>query len=286
MKINQAFYELRQKLTEDYTTGEAATIADWVLTALTGKGRLQRLITEEPLSAAQCRQLEDYTEALLAHKPVQYVLGTTFFYGLPISVNEHVLIPRPETEELVDWLLSVMPESSGAGMRLLDIGTGSGCIALVLKHKLPYTEVYATDSSLVALEVAGNNAAQLGLTVDFSHADILDPQADSALRFDIIISNPPYITRAEAEAMLPHVLDFEPHQALFVTNDDPLQFYKAIEGFARRHLVANGSVFLELNSDYALQTEDYFKQSGWQTLLRKDMQGNLRMLRATFAESV
>lgn len=279
MDIATAFQGLQQQLQALYEPSESANIADWVLEAISGKRRrdwvLQRSL---PLNDVQQQQLAQYTGELLQHRPVQYVLAESWFYDMKLYVDERVLIPRPETEELAQWLLQYLKTKPGTPV-VLDIGTGSGCLALAVKKHCPAASVYALDLSEGALDVAGRNAATLGLDITLEQRDVLDPAGLQGLPLpDVIISNPPYITEAEQQEMLPHVLGFEPHTALFVTNQDPLQFYKAIETYAASSLQPGGAVFLELNRDFALQTKQYYENQGWQTVLKTDMQGEYRML--------
>lgn len=285
MDIQMAFAALNEQLGTIYDKEEALSIADWVMESLTGKARLDRLMQPElTLNKEEQAKLAQYTRELLQHRPLQYVLGESYFYNLKLFVDERVLIPRPETEELVDWIIKdkVWDKKGGPGPHLIDIGTGSGCIALALKKNIPAAEVYALDISESALAVAGKNAVGLGINIRLLAIDMLKAPGEGQLpAFDVIVSNPPYITVAEKETILPHVLDYEPHQALFVTDNDPLQFYKAIEAFADRFLLPGGAVFLELHRDFASETEQYYAARGWYTALRKDMQGNDRMLRCS-----
>src|SRR5690606_33314046 len=177
---------------------------------------------------------------LLAGKPLQYILKEAWFYGLPLLVNESVLIPRPETEELVDQI--VRKYRGTEPLKIIDIGTGSGCIALALKHALPQAEVWAVDVSSNALKVAKNNASNHGLDVRFMQTDILewDVVFDADIRFDVIVSNPPYITPDEKSEMAPHVLQFEPELALFAPEGAPLLFYQHIADFAQHYLTTGG----------------------------------------------
>lgn len=281
MNIQPAYHALKTQLEALYDAAEAANIADWVLESLTGYRLTERVRHgNDALTTEQEALLERYTAQLLVHRPVQYVLGESYFYGLKLAVDESVLIPRPETEELVDWTLK--STEAQAACTLLDIGTGSGCIPLALKKNRPQAQVYAVDISEDALAVARRNALNLALDVDFRLMNILDPaQGDALPLFDVIVSNPPYITTTEKESMMPHVLDYEPHLALFVSNNDPLQFYKAIEHFARKKMKPGGLLFLELHRDFAVETGQYYRDKGWHTVLRKDMQDNDRMLCCT-----
>jgi release factor glutamine methyltransferase len=205
---------------------------------------------------------------------------------MKLFVDENVLVPRPETEELVDWVIKYCQSQGLTNLSILDIGTGSGCIALALKKHLPKSKVTAIDISMGALHIAQKNAINLGLEIDWVQGNILNEEEWGSLpEFDIIVSNPPYITLPEKESILPNVLRYEPHQALFVTDEDPQQFYKAIETFAQQKLQEEGIVFMELHRDFARDTQTYYDHKNWQTTLRKDMQGNDRMLVAKKRDS-
>lgn len=218
---------------------------------------------------------------LKQYKPLQYILGVSYFWDRYFKVNEHTLIPRPETEELILWIQKDFINSLNQNFAIIDIGTGSGCIPIILKSIFLNANVYGMDVSKAALEVAqANDNSQ---KIQWIEDSILQPASNASYhnKFDIIVSNPPYITLDEKSAMEENVLSYEPNIALFVSNNDPLQFYRSILLFAKKYLKNNGSVFLELNPIYALATEELFKASGFKTLLKKDMQGKLRMLRAT-----
>jgi release factor glutamine methyltransferase len=279
MDIGKAELLLKEKLETIYEPGEAESIADWTLESLTGKKRLERLQSPVILNKEQQVKLEQYAIELMEYRPVQYVLGESYFYGMKLFVDERVLIPRPETEELADWIMKYAHQQQLKQPTVLDIGTGSGCLALAVKKGIPDADVYAADLSEGALAVASENAARLNLDVQFLNMDILDTNAGSGLpQLDIIVSNPPYITLPEQESILPNVLRYEPHQALFVTNNDPLQFYKAIESFSGKYLKKNGSLFLELHRDFAADTLQYYQDKGWKAELKQDMQQQDRML--------
>ena len=186
-------------------------------------------------------------ERLKNQQPIQYILGNTEFFGLPFKVNPHVLIPRPETEELVDWILTNKPTTNNQQPTILDIGTGSGCIAISLAKNLKNAIVYAIDISKEALKVAKKNAELNKINVQFIEADILKTEGVSNIKFDVIVSNPPYVRELEKEQMKPNVLNNEPHLALFVEDENPLQFYKAITEFAVGNLKDNGLLFFEIN---------------------------------------
>jgi release factor glutamine methyltransferase len=217
---------------------------------------------------------------LLTHKPIQYIFGETEFYQLKFKVDEDVLIPRPETEELVDWI--VKDFMGKRNIKLLDIGTGSGCIAISLAKNLIHPEVFAMDISGRALTVAKINAEELHAEVNMLHADILDMQdAVADEQFNVIVSNPPYITKEEANSLNQNVIGFEPHTALFVTNNDPLQFYTAIANFALHNLQQGGSLYLETHENFHGQVLDLLKEKGFVDITsKKDLQNKPRFVRA------
>lgn len=230
-------------------------------------------------------------EDLKQQKPIQYILGETEFYGLNFKVNENVLIPRPETEELVDWIIKCHAERSRSAkdaIKILDIGTGSGCIAIALAKHLPNAKVYALDISKKALNIAKKNADINEVQVEFIKADILESSLweDVVLRqmdfFDIIVSNPPYVRELEKREIKPNVLDNEPHLALFVENSNPLIFYKAITDFAVDKLKSNGSLYFEINQYLGQETKQLLVSAEFKDIqLRKDLNGNDRMLKGT-----
>jgi release factor glutamine methyltransferase len=229
-------------------------------------------------------------EDLKQQKPIQYILGETEFYGLQFNVNENVLIPRPETEELVDWIIkdSKFKSQNSEPIKILDIGTGSGCIAISLAKHLPEAQVFAVDISESALKIAKENADRNGVEVEFIKADILESslREDVALQqvdfFDIIVSNPPYVRELEKQEIKPNVLDNEPHLALFVENDNPLIFYKAITDFAVDKLKSNGSLYFEINQYLGQETKQLLVDAEFNDIqLRKDLYGNDRMLKGT-----
>jgi len=285
--IKEAAQLLRKSLSSLYPAAEAAAITDWVIEALSGLSREERLLTPDKLlTDAQQQQLDEWKDQLMAYRPVQYVLGSCMFYGLQLRVSEPVLIPRPETEELVHWCLQALSGNKHAPLRILDIGTGSGCIALALKKNLPAAQVFALDISGAALDIARRNAADNRLDVSFLQWDVLSGRLPGALpQMDVIISNPPYIMPGERESMLPNVTDYEPDTALFVTDNDPLQFYRAISGIAARILAPSGMLFFELHEHFATAVIGFLQSCQWQTLLRNDMQGKARMLRGIRAAS-
>lgn len=219
-------------------------------------------------------------------KPIQHILEEAHFYGLVFKVNENVLIPRPETEELVEWIISVCSTQfsvdsfeSPKKLSILDIGTGSGCIPITLKKHLPNTQIATLDVSADAIAVAKQNAKQIDVEINFITADILTFQSEE--KFDIIVSNPPYIRDLEKIEMHNNVLLHEPHLALFVSNENPLVFYKAIAEFAKTNLKPNGQLFFEINEYLGKETVNMLDSKGFKNIeLRNDMQGKDRMVRA------
>jgi len=236
---------------------------------------------DKQLSLNEHLRIQEIIEDLKKYRPIQYILGETEFYGLKFKVNENVLIPRPETEELVEWI--IREEKPQPGYQLLDVGTGSGCIAVALAKHLPEAEVFALDISVEALDVARQNAAMNQAKVHFFQHDILgdEPLASpfSSLSFDCIVSNPPYITLGEQAEMAKNVLDYEPHQALFVLNDNPLLFYERIAAFARQRLKEAGSLYFETSSRYGQAAAKMLEDKNFkQVKLLKDISGNDRII--------
>lgn len=273
------YRNLVQQLSTVYPQREAMSMARWVMEDRFGLSQTDLLLDKDSnLSANEVHDLQIITQRLLKKEPLQYVLGSTTFCGLTIHVEPGVLIPRPETAELVQWIDFVVPH----GAAVLDIGTGSGCIALALAN-LGFS-VEAWDISGEALRVARGNAEQLALDVRFRQQDILQIETSETVerRFSVIVSNPPYICQREAEDMDANVLEHEPHIALFVPDLDPLLFYRAIARFAQRNLLEDGELFFEINRMYARETIEMLCQYGFEAELRKDQFGNDRMIRARF----
>ena len=285
MTFEAAEQSLATALDGLYENREAATIAGMVMEFVTGKSKMDRWLQKnELLSIEDLKRLEKYSNELLTGKPVQYVLGQAWFAGMCLAVNEHTLIPRPETEELVNLCASWAASNKiqDAPLQILEVGTGSGCIAIALQQKMPAAIITAIDISAEAIEVATINAAKYNAPIQFKTLDFLNeanwPELGS---FDIIISNPPYIADIEKESMAGHVLDFEPHTALFVRDNDPLIFYSALSNFGNTYLNKGGAVFVEINQALGIQTKDVFEQKNYTTLLKKDLFENDRMIVAT-----
>ena len=285
MTVYEAQQQLQTALVELYEDREAANIADWVMEHVTGLRKIDRIMHKQsPLAPEKAVRLQEYTRELLTHKPVQYVLHEAWFCGMPFYVDEQVLIPRPETEELVEWIGQFGNRQSANGLRILDIGIGSGCIPVSLKKKLPQAEVYACDVSEGALGVAARNAAAQQTPINFLQVDFLDTNSWSALpEVDIIVSNPPYIPQKDKQTMLQNVLAYEPHLALFVPDNDALVFYEAIAGFAQRTLPGHGCVFVEIHEDLGQQTKELFESKSFKAEVKKDFQGKDRMVKAVLS---
>ncbi|MEW5675076.1 peptide chain release factor N(5)-glutamine methyltransferase [Flavobacterium enshiense] len=228
------------------------------------------------LSGMQLLQWETVLAELKKQKPIQYILGETEFYGLPFYVNENTLIPRPETEELVDWI--IMNNLKNHDLKILDIGTGTGCIAISLAKNLPNAKVYAMDVSEKALEVARKNAKRNGVEVEFLHQSILETD-DLIVSFDSIVSNPPYVRNLEKEEIKENVLAFEPHLALFVEDHDALLFYRKITELATENLSENGQLYFEINQYLGKEMIQLLQKYNFQDIeLRRDIYGNDRMI--------
>lgn len=229
------------------------------------------------LSGSSLRKAKQIVSRLKNGEPIQYITGKTEFYGLPFKVTPFVLIPRPETEELVEWILS---ENRAENCLVLDIGTGSGCIAVTLAKKMGSADVHAWDISEGALETAEENACLNGVDVQFSQRDVFT-SLECVHHFDIIVSNPPYVTESEKAEMEANVLDFEPHFALFVPDDDPLIYYKKIADMALSLLFEGGKLYFEINRGKGKDVCDMLYAKGFTRIeSRKDISGNERMVRA------
>lgn len=286
MTIYEGHRLISDELLHIYSPRESENIAALVLEKITGLGRMERTLNKnQSISEEHEALLIDYTQQLKQHRPVQYILQEAWFYGMALYVDENVLIPRPETEELAEWILKDIKSERyfrNNQPRILDIGTGSGCIAIALKKNLPDSDVSAIDISSKALEVAQKNAQRMDCHIRFSTLDILNAVQSSVLpQFDIIVSNPPYIPLKDKAEMHQNVLHYEPHTALFVENNNPLLFYSAIAGFAQLHLQPNGWIYTEIHENMGEEVKDVFLHEGFtNTTIRKDMQGKNRMIKA------
>ena len=232
------------------------------------------------LNAKDLVILEKGIGRLMTGEPIQYILGKAWFYDMELTINNSVLIPRPETEELVDWIIQ---DWKGKEVSMLDIGSGSGCIPFSLVNNIPTAHIEAIDVSEEALQLSQLICCELRLNVQFKCVDILDEKQWSQLsNFDVIVSNPPYIPLNEKEKMNANVLAHEPHLALFVDDEDPLLFYRKIASFALKHLNPEGALYFECNEFNALDLKDLMQSLGFiNIVIQKDLQGKNRMLKAT-----
>ncbi len=285
-KGKMTYEALWKRLTPLYEAGEAKAVVRWLLDVRFGLSMADILcdkVSELP-QAAQA-ELEAMMARLADGEPVQYVVGLADFCGRQFRVAPGVLIPRPETAELCQWVLEGRDERGEArGYTLLDIGTGSGCIAITLAAEMPQAEVTGWDISEVALGIARENAERLGVDVSFEQRDILDSSRSTlhASLYDIIVSNPPYIEPREREGMERNVLDYEPHIALFAPEGNPILFYQRIADLAVRALKPGGSLYFELNPLTASSVGNYLTQIGFSRIeIRQDAFGKNRMLKAT-----
>lgn len=268
---------IREGLNSRYPMGEATALTRIIATEILGISQTAYLLKEDvTLNAEQEALLYNAIERLKKQEPIQYILGYSHFCGLKFKVTPATLIPRPETSELVEWVAS---EASG-NERVLDIGTGSGCIAVSLANKLPDSKVTAWDISPEALAVATENSHSNGTEVTFKQVDILAYRPEEK-QFDIIVSNPPYIKENEKSAMYSNVLDWEPHTALFVPDSDPLLFYRTIAKKGLALLKPGGTLYFEINRAHGAETAEMLSGLGYTGIeLRKDFADNDRMIKA------
>lgn len=276
---------LWRRLTPLYDIGEAKALIRWVLEVRFGLSMADILCGKvNELSADDQKELNSIIQRLEKGEPVQYIIGVADFFGRQFHVAPGVLIPRPETEELCRWITQ---GDASSVLSVLDIGTGSGCIAITLAMEMPEAKVTAWDISDEALGIAQENAQVLGANVCFERQDILNIPPDSCLLtpdscYDLIVSNPPYIQPKESDGMAKNVLDYEPHQALFTPDDQPIIFYQRIGDFAWQHLKTGGALYFELNPLTAHEVSDYLHQLGFSEIeIRQDQFGKQRFLKAT-----
>ncbi len=276
--MQQTIQTIRREMNGLYTSSEISVLTRLILEEVCGTP-FAGIATDKinHLSGFQNRKMADILSRLKKGEPYQYVIGKTTFYGMEFRVTSDVLIPRPETEELVEWILS---ENTAENPVMLDIGTGSGCIAVALAKNIPSANVWAWDISEKALQVATGNAERNSVTVHFSRQDILQPFTPG-MSYDILVSNPPYVTESEAGDMEKNVLDFEPREALFVPDDNPLLFYERIADTALTILNDGGRLYFEINRSKGQDIVEMLEDSGFAGIeLRKDISGNDRMIRA------
>ncbi len=283
--LGAAFYDLKKELSSIYDDREAAAVAHEILNHITGMSKMDRLMQKDAaLTEVQDALYADARKHLIAGRPLQYVIGSAWFMERQFVVNDHVLIPRPETEELVQWI--VLDHQDKGAINIIDIGTGSGIIPISLQLAMPAATVTAIDISEGALEVAASNAVALGADVHFMALDILDrEQQNNTGLYHVIVSNPPYIPESEKEHMHSNVKDHEPAIALFVPNDDAMLFYREIAQYGRTHLEQHGCIYCELEANHAIEAKLLFEQMGYVYVeIRKDMHDNWRMIKAVAAQ--
>jgi release factor glutamine methyltransferase len=284
MTFNEARTVLNKELKNVYDEGELRNIVDLVIEHVTNLPRMEQIKDKKAyLTCEQLESIDAITERLKRNEPVQYVLGEAWFAGMKFKVNKNVLIPRPETEELVDWIAreNVQRSMLNDQFSIIDIGTGSGCIPISLKKELPQASVSAIDVCSEALFTATENAIELDAEIGFMLLDFIDEEKWKELgQYDIIVSNPPYVRQSEMHTMHERVKVFEPHQALFVPDNDALLFYKKLCDFSLKHLKPSGSLFVEINENLGKEVVDLFRAKGFSsTEIKKDLQGKDRIVR-------
>lgn len=295
MKIPEAARYITNQLQEVYEESEAKNITDLLLEHITGLSKVERLSRKEyELTKEQQQAFTDSLQRLMKHEPIQYVMNKCWFYGMELFVDPSVLIPRPETEELVQWIVNDVKASDSnafnranaepdetTSLRILDVGTGSGCIALALKKAMPKAEVWGCDVSEEALNVARRNGSALDIRVDFQGLNFLDLMQQKQLpTVNILVSNPPYIPLRDKDSMNRNVVDHEPHTALFVPDEDALLFYRALANFGIHGMRDNGTIYMEIHEELGEDVVKLFNAAGYKHIeLRKDMQEKNRMVK-------
>ena len=294
MKIREAEKLIAGNLANIYSTSESENIARLLIEHLTGLPPAQiNEKKEEENEKLDPQQIETLTGRLLKHEPIQYLMQKTWFYGLELFVDPCVLIPRPETEELTDWVVKDIKRSGldvfsknpvradeTSRLKIIDICTGSGCIALAIKKAVPLAEVWGCDISEAALNIARRNGAEQDIRVDFQGMNFLDPAQQKLLpTVDIAVCNPPYIPFSDRKNMQANVLEFEPHVALFVPDNDALVFYHALAYFGTHRLHDKGCIYMEIHENLGAQVLEIFSKN-YEVEIKKDMQGKERMVKA------
>lgn len=278
--INLLYQFYIEKLQTIYNIDESKAITNNVFEELLLVKPHQIKILNIDISDEEENNLLTILDRLLSHEPIQYILGKAWFYGNKFLVNKHTLIPRNETEELVELVVKTINNADFKTPKILDIGTGSGCIAISLKLAIENSNVFALENSQEALLIAKQNAKELNAAINFIEDDILNianPLTNQL--FDVIVSNPPYILEKEKVEIETNVLNFEPHEALFVNNNEPLKFYEAIANYALQYLKTNGFLFFEINQKYGNETVKMLEEKGFLEIeLLHDINGNDRMV--------
>jgi release factor glutamine methyltransferase len=278
ISIKKVISNIKYELKEFYPMNEIDSFVYLIFDQLFNYSRTKLLISNDiEISEESYQMILQIIYELKSYKPIQYILGNTEFYNLPYYVTSDVLIPRPETEELVDWIIQ---ENKNSSLKILDIGTGSGCIAISLAKNIHGSLVFASDISNDALILTRKNSKLNNTDIQILHLDILKQDILLKERFDIIVSNPPYITEKEKSLMHKNVLDFEPELALFVSNENPLIFYQAIINFSLNHLNPGGKIYFEINEAFGKETSVLLEENSFHNIdLKKDINGKDRMLR-------
>lgn len=268
---------IKKELSGFYPETEIKAFVRIILENVCGLNYTEQILKiDEVIDSESSKKIAEVVERLKKFEPVQYIFGETEFYGLKLKVTPAVLIPRPETEELVNWIADTV---FGDDLAVIDIGTGSGCLALSLKKQFPQADVSGVDISEESLEVARQNALLNNLDVTFFNADILRWEEFDRKSYSLIVSNPPYVRESEKELMEPNVLEYEPTTALFVPDENPLLYYIALARFAKTHLTENGWLFLEINEMFGSETEELLKKEGFKEIeIKKDLNGKERMI--------
>lgn len=280
INIAQLSRQLQSKLTPVYGEGEAKAMVRLIFHSLKGWSLTDMMIhADNPASAYLVEKTGEILARLLKHEPIQYILGEAYFYGMNLKVNTSTLIPRPETEELVDMI--VKENSGNKDLSVLDVGTGSGAIAIALSRNLPFSTVSAIDISPEALLTAKENAKILHAQINFVEADVFKYAPETNL-FDIIVSNPPYIDESEKKDMDCNVLDYEPHSALFVPDDNPLIYYSRIATIASDSLKKGGKLYFEINPRHACDLKSYLTHEGFENVsIVEDINGKERFIKCS-----
>ena len=274
------FNYIKKEVSKYYEEREAGSITYLLLESFFNLTK-NDVIVKKPLSREDINKslLTDLFKRIKAYEPVQYITGTAHFYGETFLVNRSVLIPRAETEELIDLILR---ENEDRNLKILDIGTGSGCIAVCLQRNLAQSTVYGLDISSQALEIAEKNAIRNGVHIDFIKSDILK-EAPALSELDIIVSNPPYVRKKESALMKKNVLNYEPHSALFVPDKDPLLFYKRIVALSKSLLKKTGKLYFEINEAYGQQLKEFMLNNDFTDVaIFQDFQGKERMIKGAY----
>ncbi|HPB05493.1 MAG TPA: peptide chain release factor N(5)-glutamine methyltransferase [Prolixibacteraceae bacterium] len=274
--MQRAIDHIKKTLEGLYPDGEINAFSYLIINHLRGYSKGEMIINRDKLfSTDEQQRVYDITQKLARYEPIQYILGETIFYGLPFAVSIGVLIPRFETEELVDLIIS--ENRNSAQLKIIDLGTGSGCIAVSLKKNLPDSQVWACDLSEKALGIASKNAMSNNCDVHFFLYDILGTDMPDPSGFDILVSNPPYVTLKEKALMPENVLNHEPYEALFVPDNDPLLFYRAILEKSETLLKAGGRVYFEINEAYGQEMLALMESFGFDSLIITDINGKVRI---------